>query len=803
MMIKRLVLSVLCVVSLSAAADAVNTTANEHVSDAYIRSALSLLTYSEALESDEPLDLAGAMLDAALQLNPDNAQAWAMRVELAQRAGDQEAYEQALVGYLGTGVDDDRARFNLIRYRIANKNTLDAQLREVERLLKSDAGRALSGPLRSQLASFATSLATELVDEKSRRKWAVQAARDDPANVEAAQTMLELVIELGGDAVRRGTATVNVIRADPLSPGPRLALAAMLAEHGGFDRAAQQYQVVATRLSAQPLHISDYTNWAHCLAMSGQDELLLQLLDEFETALNQDPPKPDQPDAPDAEPADPAEDAAPADEPVEQPEEETVDLPLSLALIRLAVLRDAEDQDRAQIVFDRLARQLREAADQDENKEQADEARQNLALIAAVFGPDLDQAQEIAEATDNDAVAMGWVALRRGEADKARDYFKPHAAAKPLAACGLALATGQDEAGRARLLQSFIASASKSSLAALAAGRAMLEIQTPAQPTTSGKAMLALMSKYPESFWLVDLERTPWLDIRLKIKPQRIKPMQPVKAEVTLWNTSRFPLSITERGPINRNAVLTINATSSGRGLPPTPPIVIDMGKRFSLKAGERLIIDTRLDYHQFGALRANNPGAPLSFDARLLLNPTLTPFGTWRPSGIGAVSEVRDSLIESRPDTEKAIEAWLGQLGSDVVSEQLHAMRRLAALNSNSQPDLVTPQLVAKVTPPLLAAWDNASAAEQAWVILNAIGLEQDNTTYPALLERATQSKSNLVWYALIVTHATEVDSETLRTAIGRQDLPEISRFAEQQRRMLRDYAEYVEKQAAEQPAE
>lgn len=796
MMIKRLVLSVLCVLSLSATADAVNTSASEQVSDAYIRSALSLLTYSEVLESDEPLDLAGALLDAAVKLNPDNAQAWSMWAELAQSAGDQEAYERALVGYLETGADDDRARFKLIRHRLSSNNTLDAQLREVEKLLGSDAGRALSGPLRSQLASFACSIASELVDERARRKWAVQAARDDPANLEAAQTMLELVIELGGDAVRRGTATVNVIRADPLSPAPRLSLAAMLAEHGSFDRAAQQYQVVSTRLSAQPLHLSEYTNWAHCLAMSGQDDLLLQLLSDFEAALNQAPAEPGQPGE---EGAEPAEDV----EPAEQPEQEVVDLPLSLAVIRLAALRDSEDQDQAQIAFDRLAGQLRKAAEQDEDEAQADEARRNLALIAGVFAPDLDQAEQIAKTTGNDAVALGWVALRRGEAGKAQDLFKPHAEDQPLAACGLALATGQDDAGRARLLQSFIASASKSSLAALAAGRAMLEMQTPARPTTSGKAMLALMAKYPESFWLVDLERTPWLDIRLKIKPQRIKPMQPVKAEITLWNTSRFPLALTENGPIKQNAVVTMSAASSGRQLPPTPPIVVDLGKRFSLKAGERLIIDTRLDYHQFGSLRAEYPGAPVSFDARLLLNPTLTPLGTWRPSGIGAVSEVRDSLIESRPATEAAVEAWLGELDSKLASEQLHAMRRLAALDAKNQPKLVTPQLMDKVTPALLAAWDNASEVEQAWIILSATDLEQDNPTYPALLERATQSKSTLVWYALIVTHGADVDSEILRTAIGRQDLPAISSFAEDQRRLLRDYAKYVEEQEAEELAE
>jgi hypothetical protein len=788
MMIKRFLLSALCMLTLATQAQEVNTSASEQLSDAFMRSALSFMTFSEVIETDDPLVLAGTLLDAAVQLNPDNAQAWSMRAELAQTAGDQEAYEKSLVGYLDTGIDDDQARFDLIQYRLANSNTLDDQLREVERLLNSEAGRALSNPLRSKLATTAYAVASELLDEKARRKWAVEAARTDPTNLEAAQTMLDLVTELGGDEVRRGTATVNVIRADPLMPGARIDLASMLAEEGAFVRAAQQYQVVSTRLTPEPLPLPAYINWAQCLAMSGQDTLLLQLLEEFEAALNQAP----------AEPTEPAAEGGEAAEP-----QEAVDLPLGLALIQLAVLSDSEDKDRAQVVFDKIARQLKIAHAAEGDEDALAKTGKDLAQIAAVFGPDLDQAEQIAKDNGNDPVALGWIALRRGDAAAARETLKPLAESESLAACGLALATGTDNAGKARLLQNYIESASTSSLAALAAGRAMLKIETPPQPTTSGKALLALMSKFPEAFWLVDIERTPWVDVRMKIKPQRIKPLEPITAEITLWNTSRFPLAITEQGPINQKALVTISASSAGRQMPPTPPIVIDLGRKFSLKAGERMIVDVRLDYHQFGLLRSTNPGASFAFDARLLVNPTLSPVGSWLPGGIGGVSDVRDCLVEARPATEPAIDLWLKQLDGNVPSEKILASQRLAGLSRDAQPDLVDNAMVLKVTPPFLAAYDKASEAEQAWMIDNAVDLSGDNTTYPDLLDRATQSESRLIWLALLTTHAAEADSDLLRTAIGRQDLPEVARFAERQRRLLRDYAKFVEAQESALPAE
>lgn len=787
MMIKRLVLSLLCVLSLSANAQPIDTDPSEQLSDAYIRSALTFLTYAEALDSNEPQVLAAALLDEALRLNPGNAQAWAMRAELAQAAGDLEAYENALIAYLETGVDDDRARFNLIRHRLStNNDTLDAQLHEVENLLNSDAGRSLSAPLRSRLASLACSFAGEMLDERARRRWAVEAARADPANLIAAQTMLDLVIELDGDEIRRGTAMVNIVRANPVDPAPRLALAGLLAEQGAYDRAAQQYKVASTRLSPEPLHISDYTRWAQCLAMSGQDVLLLQLLDELEAALNQAPEPPADPRL-----------GTRADQPSQEPEQDKVALPLPLELIRLAVLRDSDDPDQAQVVFDRIAAQLRASAAEAEDTAQAHETKRNLALIAAIFGPDPHQAEQAADEAGDDAVALGWVTLRRGDPDRASQIFRAHADEKPLAACGLALATGTDDAGRARLLQQFIDSSSTGSLAALAAGRELQRIQKPAQPTTSGKSLLALMAKFPESFWLVDLERTPWINIRLKINPPRIKPLEPVNAEITLWNTSRFPLAVTENGPLHPNAVIMLNATTSGRQLPPSSPIVVDLGRRLSLKAGERVIVDTRLDYHQFGSLRAANPGTPLSFDARLILNPQITPFGTWQPSGIGAMTEVRDSLIESHSVTDQTIEAWLKDLEGDMVPEKIQAMHRIAGLHRGVKQTQLTVERIEQLTIALRKEWDAGSEVDQAWLTVNAVTLEDPETTYPDLLSRAMQSKSKLVWLALIVRHATEVDSDILKAAMGRQDMPDIARFAERQRRMLRDYDKYLEEQA------
>lgn len=772
----QMLLCTLCCLAGAPTAQAeVQTTPQQQVSDAFIRSAVSLMEYTQAVEGEAPTILATTMLDAALGLTPDNTEAWAMRVELARATPDAEDDESALVRYLATGVRDDRASYDLIRLRLAKSNTLDAQLRSLTELLESDAGKTIASSLRSRLAMLASSMGRELLDEPARRKWAIEAARSDPANADAAQAMLDLVTELGGDDVRRGTAMVNLVRALPLKPGPRLQLAALLADHGAYETAASQYQIVATRLSQGPLQLADYITWAQCLAIGGQDEVARQLINEFEQALNQ-PSADQQNQGEDAEPFEPA------------------PLPMSLALVRLALLD--QDAEAAQPVFDGIADRLREASQSAEEQAAKTDAADQLALLAAVFAPDLEQAARIVAEHDQaedstpwvHTIAEGWLALRRGETDQAKDLLGQVNEKHALASCGLALAVGEDAAGKARLLQDVIRDLPAASPASLAAGRALKKLDQTPRPTTTGRALLNLMSKYPRAFWAVDLERSPWLAVRLSIDPPRVKPLEPFEAEVTVWNSTNFPLSIGENSPIQPNAIVLLKATTSGQALPTPGPIVIDLQRRFSLAAGERMIFKTRLDYHQFGILRQNNPGRTFVFDAKLIVNPQINRSGIWKPAGIGKSAEVRNGLVQDRGTTAQAIDTWIEQLDSTIPIDRLEALRRLAALSPGSQPDLVTPELLARVRPKLIEQWNKGDAKTRAWILVNARPIEQEGAAYPQLAELATQSDEELVWLALLSTHANTPGSELLSAAVARQDLPEVARFGERLRRLLRE---------------
>ncbi|MEM9415486.1 MAG: hypothetical protein AAGA29_08430 [Planctomycetota bacterium] len=757
------------------------------LADEFARAALSVLGLPQTGDDGNTMALAAILLDQALEIDPGNSRIWTFRMELAQQMGDAEAHEQALVGYLATGVDDEKAQYDLIRINLAKHQTLDEQFDALEQLLNSEGSRRLSDPLRSRLASYAASLAQELVDPQAQARWVVEAARLDPANAEAAAMLHAIVVERGGDDLRQGTALINVVRASPMDPWARLAFADALASQAAFERALQQYQLVDSWVGTSPFVVGDkvfrellptdtYRHWLHTLATTGADPLALQIIEALEgyyTAYHE---------------ALAAETEQGGD--VSQAPALPETLPLEFEVIRLAILDGPSDTEAAAASFARIQEGFA-------SLDQAGETAGRLALLAAVFGPDLDQAQALVDALgegDPDkAAAQGWIAARRGNADRAIELLTPLAEGDALASCGLALVEDLDDAGRARRLQAII-HRGPLDLAALAAGRRLSRDGRDILPTRVGTAFLDRMSKFPESLWLADLDRTPWLDARLRIRPARFDQLEPINAEITLWNTSRFPISIGEDEVIRPRAILQINASINGQPTPPMAPIVVDLGRKLTLGPGERLIIDTRLDYHQFGSLRALNPSIGILFDTRLIVNPAVGPSGTFIPAATGGVSTARDCIVQGAPPNAERIDGWIEGIDDAQTLPRLATITRLAALDREMLPELVTIELEARLRNTMtqsLAGWDEQT---QAWAMMFLRRGAESGSTYGSIAMRHVKdSDSELVWLAYLARQVKDPDPEgsnpdMLREAIRRQDLSRVARFAELYRLALRD---------------
>lgn len=753
---------------------------NALLADEFARAALSVLALPQSGEDGHPMVLAAILLDQALELDPSNSQLWTFRVELAQTMGDIEAQEAALRGYLATGADDDKAQYDLLLLRLSKHQTLDEQYRALEQLLDSDGARRLSDPLRSRLASFAASLAQELVDPRAQARWVVESARLDPANAEAAAMLLGLVIERGGDSLRQGTARINVVRASPMDPWARLGLADALASEAAYERAIQQYQLVDNWIGSSPFVIGDkvfrellpvdvYRSWLTALATTGNDPLVLQIigaLEEYYLAYHEAL------DSAEAQGVDVSQ--APA-----LPEQ----LPWEFELIRLAVLDGPSDTDAAAASLARI----QQAVGGDTGPTPGE-----LALWASVFGPDLALAQTLAEALPEGSaekpIALGWLAARRGEAEAAEQWLRPLEATDAMAAAGLVLVDELDDAGRARAWTEVMHRA-PADWSAIAAGRRLSRDGRAVPPSRVGQALLERMTKFPESLWLADLDRNPWIDARLRIRPARFNHLDPVNAEITIWNTSRFPIAIGESEVVRPRAILQITASVNGQPVPPLSPIVIDLGRKLTLDAGERMILDTRLDFHQFGLLRSVNPGAGVLFDVRLIVNPVVGPTGAFIPAATGGVSTVRDCIGQGVPPNAERIEGWLAQLDSNEARTRFSAIARLAGLNRERMPELITDAIDQSVRAAITEHYPRWDELSQAWAVMFLSDAENAASIYgPIASDLVRQSDSERVWLAYLVRQVSDPDSPMIGEAIRRQDLARVASFAETWRRALRE---------------
>jgi len=791
-----LMLAVLVILPGQAQAQETRTASPEEVlADEFARAALTALTMPQAEETDHPLRLASILLEQATQLDTDNPDLWKLRVELARELDDVEALEAALSSYLETGVADDQASLDLISLRLGKYNTLDERFYALEQLLESANGRQMSDPLRSRVASQAAALAGELVEPAAQARWVVEAARLDPANAQAALMLMDIVIERGSDTVRQGSALINVVRAQPLDPLSRLELAELLASESAFARSNQQFGVVDSWLGSQPVYIGEsvfrelmpmhaYRSWTMGLASTGRSIPTLQVieaLDEYFLAFH--------------EARDTAVDAG-LD--ISQVPAMPKAVPVDIELIRLSVLDSESDLDAAAASFERIEAAFSQAQSQQEESQEAgdgdsssdstvDSSAGTLALIAAIFGPDPAQAQALIDALPTDsedaAIARGFIAARSGDAELARQLLTPLAEEMPIASCGLALVA---DSNPTRALQEIIRE-NPGSMAALAAGRQLSKLEAQPLPTSTGQALKDYCERFPEALWAVDLERSPWIDVRLKIEPARFGMLDPINAEITIWNTTRFPIAIGDDSFIHPRAMMTPTPTINGQSIGAITPVVVDLSSSLTLGPGERLIVDTRLDLHGLGVLRYLNPGVGILFNARLIVNPVVGRAGNFVPLATGGISTARNCVIQGPAPTAERIQEWITDLGATGTATRMIAQARLAGLNADVITDPEMRALKQQVVEDLLQGIPQMSEAEQAWAILHMRSAEEPGATYDAITDYVKQSDSAMVWLAYLSRQVVEPESAMISEALKRQDMPVVPIFAQERRRALR----------------
>lgn len=706
----------------------------------------------DGLPSEDQLTRASVLLNLALNLAPGDADLWRLKVELSDlRRRPRDRFE-AIEKLVALEPQNDALQLELILTRAASQQTLEGRLMLVERVLDAPASRSLSAPLRSRLSSYAAAAARELGDDAKFGRRLTDALRLDSANADAARMAYDLSVQRKSPATHRGAALIGWVRAMPADPMPRFLLGELLMREAVYEEAAQQFDMSAA-LAQGPPSVDQLRLWVMSLAMSGQMESAVGLLDQIDRAMQAAPPPP-------------AEDGAPT-----QPQT----LPPQLQLLRLAIVSMTAQPETARPLYEQLREDLAALGEAGDVAAQRD-----LALAAAVFAQDLDGAEGLLPDDANEATRQlirGWIALRYGREAEGAQLLRPLAEVEPLAALGMSLLE-QDPAAKASLLEAVLRR-DPIGMAGLLAAINLRKLERPIPPTPTGISMRDSLQRWPGRIWYTNLTTTPWMSMQLRVQPPRAGFLDPLKATAIISNLSGSPISVGDAGGIPRRLILSVTPTTDGAPQPPLPPMIVDIGRKITLAAGERLEVPFRLDRAEVGQYLLDHATVPLSLQATIVLDPQTTPEGGVRPGPLGAIDSIRTLQITSSAITAPNIEAWLTGLDSRDRAEQLRAIARLLKVLASDLPiDVDAEATRTRIGEAINSRFPTFNPTQQAWTLRFLPPADRLPENLQPAVDLAQRSNEPLVRVVYLAAQVTDPESPAMTAALRHED-PVIGEFA------------------------
>ncbi len=719
----------------------------------------AVFTHTALLGQGEPtadqLTRARTLLDFALELDPDQPELLRIRGELATYEGDTEGKLNALRRYLKLRPSDDAAQLQLILTLTAREQTLDGRLDSMERILKSAGGQRLSRPLRSRLALYAAVAARELGDETAFGAWLQQAVELDPANPEAAQLTYELAVLRGADMLQLGIAAIARARAKPLDINARLDLGQILLSQAAYYQAAEQFDTMATLLSAPPDE-EQLRAWVLSLAAASRASDALRMLGNYEAYL--------------ASQRDPAAQTDNEVDPI---------LPTELELLRLAVLASANDdllKADADASYALLKQSLLDRQNAGEPNAQAD-----YAWVSALFGRELDEVElTLRELPAEDPLvqrARGWLAIQKRDPEEARAVLTDLAKDDPWAKLGMARLLEVTDDNQRIALQSLVFE-TPNSLVGMLAARELTATRRDVRPTQTGALLVRQMERYPDQLWRADVRSAPWVDMNIDVEPKRFSYLQKIPARVSIKNLCGVSLALGPGGTLPGTVLLTLSPSIAGQRSAPLPQIVLDLNRQLTLRAGESIEVPLRIDESVFGMVARLHPQNAVGVRVSGLLDPVAAPDGRVT----GGLLSIRDTLqgilIPGLPPTEQNIDDWIDQINTAEGAPQMLALAKLVQLPGTELEPLNDVLRARRLSDAVNNLYPELDPLRQAWTVMFITPQAREDGALSRVMDLAQRSTEPMVQIALLTTQVDDPASPVLAAALRSDN------------KLVRDYA-------------
>ena len=623
------------------------------------------------------------LLELALQLVPDDAEAWRLRFDLAKRTNDTETKINALMEICRIQPEDDAAQLELVMMLIDRRQTLEERVETAEQFLIGSKSERFSKPLRSRLASYVAQGAAEIGEEDRFKRYLVTALKLDPTNIQAARMAYDVVVaRKQSSVVAIGSALMNLIGAEPFNVELRIRLGHLLLGEGLYEQSAKQFTVV-NRINPQTTTFDVLFDWCLGLAATGELDRAIELVNGADEGLAiqyqqerliQLYRQQQQKEARDRKDDGPGDDQSPPAPGKRRP------LPLDLELLRLTILHRAGYKAKADGAYGRLAEQLKVRIDAGDTL-----ARGDLVWHSVLFdrhGPEEQalHAQLARQANRNKALLariQGWTALNNGQQEKAREILEPWAEQDPMAAYGVALSCAEgDTALRTEFLQK-AANGAYDHIAGLLSALELSQLDLEPDPTESGKLIAKAYDRWPGTWRNPDPNASPLVQFSMTPRSNELEYLDPLTVTIRLRNASEVPLSLGEEGTVPTNVFLIAALHPlAGEKLRDLPATVVDMRRRLTIGPDETLTVRTSLDRSRLGGMLNRSAMERVGFSLAAFLDPKPVPNEQLAVGLLGSIDREVHLQRIAYPDSD--VENWFAQLNGPDPVDRISAAARL-----------------------------------------------------------------------------------------------------------------------------
>ncbi len=696
------------------------------------------------------------LLDQALTVNPDDADGWMLRKEVAQLETDLVGQFNALKEYVRLRPGEDAAQLDLILLSANSQSTVEQRIHAANGVLESVGGRSLSAAVKSRLHSYIAQQAAELGDQETFGDELKKAVELDRSNSQAARLMYELAVARQAAPQSVGATLLHVLNVNPLDTTSRRVLADLLMTQNAFAAAAQQYLVV--RMLGLPGADEQFVyNWVVCLIATGESQKALEMIDGLEAALME--------------------------------VDNTSRLPFQLETVRLALHEHMGARAAADASFRRLRDYYLQRVERGD-----DQAAVTLSFLTAAFSANLSEpfaraVQEfVTRHPDNVAAqrTLGWVKLRNGDFEAAGQLFGAVAEQDVLALVGLARCSLHGDSDlRTGYLRRAVAMA-PNSLAGVLALLDLTRSGLSAEPTPSGASIAGVLAQLPASIVAPLPGQTPWTQVRLQLPQDRFDFLEPITALVSMTNRSNLALELAPGGTLPTNLVVYQTPWQTDAQALKVAPLVVSLRRQIMLGAGESITVPVRLDRGDLGHLLSYNSTPEVAFSVAAVLDPQVKADGTLGSGPLGAIDMPHLLTRTGERPTMTAVSRWTTALeAGPAPAEQLRLLARLTPLCSLLAQEPARKSDLDRITGIINQQAASMSANSLAWTVSFAPGGAAGRKLLAGVHEAAQRSSDPLVQTAYLATQIAAANDPILAAALRSNDA-NVSAYAQALRTAL-----------------